>query len=112
MRRATALILATAAITALGAASAFAATRSVTWNYTPPKTMSITKNTTVKWTWRNTGAHNVVIKRGSVTGSTVKSSGGVKASGTYSYKFASAGTFTVFCTPHINSGMRQTITVR
>lgn len=108
MRRTTALVLAVFAFAAIAATSALAATKSVNWTF-GASSFSIAKNTTVKWTWARTGAHNVVIKKGS---STVKTSGGVKTSGTYSYKFASAGTYTVYCSPHINAGMKQTVTVR
>lgn len=109
MRRTTALILAVTAFAVLGVTSAFAATKSVSWNFNSGGAYSISKNTTVKWTWGGTGAHNVVIKKGS---SQIKTSGGVKTSGTYNYKFTSAGTYTAYCAPHINAGMKQTITVR
>jgi len=101
MRRIAALA-ATTAVAASLASPAVASTKSVTWNLTPPSTLSIKKNDTVKFSWSGGLPHNVV-------GPGFRS-GSPKVKSSYSRKFTKTGTFTVYCAPH-SSIMVTTITV-
>jgi plastocyanin len=101
MRRIAALA-ATTAVAASLASPAVASTKTVTWNFSPPATLAIKKNDTVKFSWSGGLPHNVVGKG--------FKSGSPKAKGTYSRKFTSKGTFTVYCAPH-SSIMVTKITV-
>jgi len=99
-----AAVVATAvAITAL---PAFAATKSVSLkdNSFSPKSLKISKGTTVKWTWRGSNPHNVT-----VTSGPVKFHSPTKTSGTFSKKLSKKGTYKIVCTIH--AGMTQTIKV-
>jgi plastocyanin len=70
-----------------------------------PKSLSIARNTTVTFAWRDDGtAHNVVSK-----GAKRFKSIGVRSAGTQSRKFTSAGTYRYVCTLH--PGMAGRITV-
>jgi plastocyanin len=70
-----------------------------------PKTVSVPKGGTVKWTNDDSVGHDV-------TGSDFKSgsAGGLSGGDTYSHKFATAGTFKYRCTVH--PGMEGTVTVK
>ncbi len=71
-----------------------------------PKNLSIARNTTVTFAWRDdTTGHNVVSK-----GPKRFKSIGVRSSGSQSRKFTSAGTYRYVCTLH--PGMAGRITVR
>lgn len=108
MRRIFVLAATTASLAAF-TGTALAATINVDpWNYDPtPRT--ITKGDTVKWTWKNAvSPHNVYIANSS--GRVLKNSGSAKRTGTYSYKFNTKGTFTVYCRPH-SDFMKTTVTV-
>jgi plastocyanin len=96
------------AVFAATASFAFAATKSVgvkqsgsKFSFTP-KTLSIKKGDTVKWSWSGSTPHNV-------SGKGFKSKSGTKV--TYSHKFTKAGKFTVVCTFHKALGQTMTIKV-
>jgi len=99
-------VVATAGVS-LAAIPAFAATKtiSVRDNSFSPKTTTVKKNTTVRWVWRGSNPHNVVVTRGPV-----KFKSAVKTSGTYRKKLTRTGRYTIVCTIH--SGMTSRITVK
>jgi plastocyanin len=91
------------AVTAFAVVPAQSATRgvSVKDNFFSPKSLTVSKRTTVKWSWKGRAPHNVTFR-------TVHSS--TKRSGTYSLKFNRAGSFSYKCTIH--PGMTGKITVK
>lgn len=103
----------TAALAGAFAATAFAATKSVTVgdNYfvrssgTP--TVTVKKNDTVRWVWRGDSSHNVVVTRGAV-----KFKSPVKTSGTYRRKMTRKGTYTIICTIHGKSDQSMKLVVK
>jgi plastocyanin len=95
--------LAAAGAVAALAVPSFAATKgvSVKDDFFSAKKITVSKGTTVKWTWKGDNPHNVVGKG---------FNSGVKTSGTFSRKFKKAGTFKYRCTIH--SGMKGTVVVK
>ena len=83
------------------AAPAAAATRNVKIgdNYFvragSPPTVSVTKGTTVRWNWRGTRPHNVLVRRGPVSFQSA-----VKRSGSFSRKMRRKGTYKIVCSIH------------
>ena len=87
-------------------------------NQFAPSATTVAAGTTVTWTWNScTGDgyggqmctdHSVVFDAGNRAGS------GVESSGSFSSRFATAGTYTYHCSIHgtATSGMRGTITVQ
>jgi plastocyanin len=68
-----------------------------------PKTLSVKKGTTVKWSWNTGGVpHNLV-------GKGFKSK--ISAKATLTHKFTKAGTYKYVCTLHKAQGMTGTIKV-
>ena len=99
-------LLATAGLAA-AAVPAVAATRTVKVDddFFSPKTLSVKKGTTVKWTWVGDAPHNVrAVKGPQRFGSSIKSSG------TYRKTLRRKGTYRIVCTIH--SGMTMKLTVR
>jgi plastocyanin len=96
----------------LFAAPAVAATRTVRigddWYVRDgyPRTVSVTKGTTVRWRWVGDDDHNVSVRRGPVT---FRSD--LKRSGAYSRKMRRKGTYRIICTIH-QPDMRMTLKVR
>ncbi|MEZ5120534.1 MAG: plastocyanin/azurin family copper-binding protein [Solirubrobacterales bacterium] len=107
MKRLIAPALAVAAAGAILAVPAFAKTRTVTIrdNSFTPKTMTVKKNTTVRWVWKGRAPHNVTVRRGPVT---FRSS--TQTSGSFSKKLTKKGVYQLHCTIH--PGMDETIRVR
>jgi len=69
-----------------------------------PKSVTVKKGTTVRWSWNSGGVpHNVVGK-----GFKSKTAGKV----TFSKKFTKAGTYRYVCTIHKAQGMKGTVKVR
>jgi plastocyanin len=110
-------ILAATAVTALAAAAAipaFAATTSVKVgdNYYVRDggrpTVTISKGSTLKFVWKGSSPHNVVKKSG--PGGQINS--GAKVKGTWSHKFTSGGTYTLYCTIHGLKDMGLTVRVK
>ena len=91
------------AVTAFAVVPAQSATRGVSLrdNFFSPKSLTISRGTTVKWTWRGRAPHNVTF-RGSAHSRT-------QTSGSYSHKFNNRGRFAYRCTIH--PGMVGTIRV-
>jgi plastocyanin len=98
-----------AAVLAAGAAVALAATVKVgvrksgtRYSFTP-KTLTIRRGDTVRWSWRGSVPHNV-------TGPGFHSRTATRL--TFSRRFTRAGTYRVRCTIHAALGQRMTIRVR
>ena len=103
-------ILSTLAI--VGVAGAFAApslaankTVKVADDVFKPKTMTVSKGTTVLFRWTGDNPHNVV-----VTSGPAKFRSDTKVSGTYKRKLKKKGTYRIVCTIHSN--MKMTLKVR
>jgi plastocyanin len=106
MRKLTVLVCALAALAILPT-SVGAATKTVRVgdNFFSPRSITISKGSSVRWRWVGDARHNVVATRGASFRSTIK------ASGTYTRTFRRRGTVRYICTIHPSS-MRGTITVR
>ena len=90
-------------VSAVLAVSAFAATKTITIrdNLFSPKSVSVSKGTTVKWVWRGNAPHNVTFKKLGEASDTTES-------GTFKLRFKQAGTYKYMCTVH---GFKGKITV-
>jgi plastocyanin len=106
MRKLICLALALALLGMLPA-SVGAATKSVRVgdNFFSPRSVTISKGSTIRWRWVGSSRHNVVATRGASFRSTTK------RTGTYSRTFRRRGTVRYVCTVHPAS-MRGTITVK
>jgi plastocyanin len=60
-----------------------------------PPTVTVTKGTTVKWNWRGSRQHNVVVQKGPA-----RFQSALKRSGSYSKKMKRAGTYKIICSIH------------
>ena len=106
MRKLLAVPLAIGALVVLLVVPANSATTvSVKDNFFSPKTTSISRGSTVKWTWRGSAPHNVTKTKGPGT----KFRSPNKLSGTYSHKFTRRGTYTIVCTIHPGMSMKLTV---
>jgi plastocyanin len=96
-------ILAVAGASLSLAIPSFAATKgvSVVDDAFKAKTVTISKGSTVKWTWKGSNPHNV---KGSGFASKVQ------VKGTFSHRFTQRGTFNYRCTIH--SGMTGKVIVK
>lgn len=100
MRQTLAVALAVALFAAI-AATALAATRTVTVgdNYyvrsSGVPTVTVKRNDTVKWVWRGDSSHDVRVKKGPV-----KFKSPIKTSGTYRRKMTRRGTYVIYCVVH------------
>ena len=108
MRRAS-LVATTATalfVSAVLAVSALAATKTISIgdDFFSPKSVSVSKGTTVKWVWRGKSSHNVTVKSGPV-----KFASKTQSKGSFSKKLAKAGTYKLYCTIH---GTKQSLTIR
>jgi plastocyanin len=105
------ILAAVPALTAAIAIPALAATKSVEVddNYfvrdsgTP--TVTVKKNTSVRWKWEGKNPHNVT-----VTSGPVKFHSSTKTSGTFTKKVTRTGTYRIICTIH--DGMKMTLKVK
>ena len=70
-------------------------TISVKDNVFGPKSTTVKKGTTVKFTWRGNAPHNVTVVKGPV-----KFRSATKSSGTYSKQMTRSGTYRITCTIH------------
>jgi plastocyanin len=110
MRKLLALTAATAATASL-AVPALAATKTVkvgddyfVRSGSRP-TVSVKKNSTVKWVWAGKSAHNVFVTKGPQ-----KFHSRTIAKGSYSHRMTKKGSYTIVCTIH--SGMEMTLKVK
>ena len=70
-------------------------------------TVTVAKNTRVKWVWRGDSAHNVKVASGPVTfGSSTK------RAGSYVKKVKRTGTYRIVCTVHGPDDQRMKLVVR
>ena len=112
MRKLIVLALITA-MCAVGATAAYAATRTVSVgnNYfvreSGKPTVTIRRNSTVKWRWVERGAHNVVVSSGPV-----KFKSKILRTGSYSRKMTRRGTYNIYCTIHGRSDQSMKLVVK
>ena len=102
-----------AGLAGASAAPALAATKRVTVgdNYFvrdgAAQTVTVARNTHVKWVWRGDSLHNVKVAKGPAKfGSTSK------RSGSYAKKAKRAGTYTIICTVHGADDQSMKLVVR
>jgi plastocyanin len=69
-------------------------------------TVTVTKGTTVKWNWRGTRQHNVVVQKGPVGFQSA-----LKRSGSFKRKMRRVGTYKIICSIHAPD-MAMTLKVR
>jgi plastocyanin len=119
-RSACAAVVALGLVTACGSDSAgpgdevpFNGTITVQNTSFSPAAVTIEVGDSVTWRWQG-GTHSVT--QGTTPDASQDPSrlfdSGVKSSGTFGYRFTSAGTVPYFCRPHFASGMKGTITVK
>jgi plastocyanin len=95
------------------ASVAMAATRSVKVGddyYVRAKgvpTVTVSKGTTVKWSFRGSNPHTVTVSKGPR-----RFDSGVKTSGSYSKKVTKRGTYTIYCTIHGASDQKMKLVVK
>ena len=70
-------------------------------------TVTVTRNTRVKWLWRGDSPHNVVVTRGPV-----KFRSKTMRTGSYSKLMTRGGTYKIVCTIHGGSDQSMTLKVR
>jgi plastocyanin len=105
-------LIAAGAATALAAGAlaipALAATKTVQVkdNKFVANSITVSKNTTVKWVWKGKAPHNVVVTKGPAK---FKSTTQVK--GSFSKKLTKKGTYSILCTIHA-PGMKMTVKVK
>lgn len=80
---------------------AVAGTKTVSWGFSSPHSITVSKGTKVTWSW-SSGGHNVVGPGLSTA---------VKARGSASRTFTSKGSFRYHCAPHA-AAMYITVNVR
>ncbi len=119
-RFACALVVAAGLVTACGSDSTgpgeppgpFNGTITVQNTSFSPSSVTIAVGDSVTWRWAG-GSHSVT--QGTTPDPSQDPSrlfdSGVKSSGTFGYRFTSAGTFPYFCRPHFASGMKGTVKV-
>jgi plastocyanin len=105
-------LIAAGAATALAAGAlaipALAATKTVQVkdNKFVANSITVSKNTTVKWVWKGKAPHNVVVTKGPA-----KFKSTVQVKGSFSKKLTKKGTYNLLCTIHA-PGMKMTVKVR
>ena len=107
MRKVLAVGCVLALVAAALAVPALAATKSIALRDTffSPKSMTVSKGTTVKWVWRGRLPHNVTVKSGPV-----KFRSKTQTTGSFSKRLTRAGTYRIVCTIH--PGMNLTLKVK
>jgi plastocyanin len=103
MRKLIVILAVAALLAAVGAVSAFGASKTVKWHVPTSSTMKISKGGSVKWVWTDGAPHNV-------KGPGFKSKTVAKKGTTYSHTFKSKGTFKVICQVHPTT-MKTTVKV-
>ena len=111
MRKLLVCVLAAALLCGL-AATAPASTRSIKIgdNYFVRSkgvpTVTVSRNSTVKWNFRGESVHNVTVSKGPV-----KFHSPTKGSGSFSKKVTKAGTYTIYCSIHGPGDQKMTLIV-
>ncbi|MDH3197549.1 MAG: plastocyanin/azurin family copper-binding protein [Candidatus Krumholzibacteria bacterium] len=75
-----------------------------------PASAAIAAGDSVTWRFEGSASHTVTEGTGPTDPGPLFDSG-LRNSGTFGYRFTSAGTFQYYCNPHFAQGMRGTITV-
>jgi plastocyanin len=75
-----------------------------------PRNVTISVGDSVTWSWEGSANHTVTNGTSPATGGNLFDDG-PKSSGTFGYRFTSAGSVPYFCRLHFGSGMTGTITV-
>jgi len=70
-----------------------------------PRTVTVGKGTTVKWNWKGSDQHNVVVRKGPK-----KFQSGLKSKGSFQRKLSKRGTYKIICSIHAPD-MRMTLKV-
>ena len=70
-----------------------------------PRTVSVAKGTTVKWNWKGSDQHNVVVQKGPK-----KLQSALKTKGSFQRKLKKRGTYKIICSIHAPD-MRMTLKV-
>jgi plastocyanin len=106
LRRLRALLALTVLLAAVSSV-AVAATRTVLIkNFAfNPKTLTISRGSSVTWKWQGYFNHNVAVKSGPV-----KFRSRIQYKGAFSHTFLRAGTYHLYCTLH--PSMKETVVVR
>jgi plastocyanin len=105
LRKLLTLAVLIAAVFAIPAMAAGTKTSSLKDDYFTKSKLTVTKGTTVKWTWKTGDKHTVTELSGKW------GSKGETRKGTFTHKFAKKGKFTVYCLVHPVE-MRQRIVVK
>ena len=107
MRKLVAIGAASAALVVSMVAPSVAGTRTVGVkdDFYSPRSLTVSRNTTVRWKWSADGRHNVVVLRGPL-----KFRSKLVRSGSYSKKLTRRGTYRIVCTVH--SEMTMSVRVR
>jgi len=92
--------------TGVGACSGTNAAVAVCDNHYSPTMSTITKGTSITWTWKGTNQHSVTFQNGTLAGTTSST----MSSGSYTLAFPDTGTFNYQCNVH-GSVMSGTVTV-
>jgi plastocyanin len=84
-------------LTLVAAAPAAAKTKSVKIgdDFFKPKTVTVSKGTTVKWNWTGSRKHNVLVQKGPRHFQSA-----LKSSGSFSRKLKKRGTYKIICSIH------------
>ena len=100
-------ILGALGVIAAIAVPSFAATKTIKIgdNFFKPKSVTVSKGTTVKWRFTGQVAHNVTVTKGPQ-----KFHSNTQQKGSYSHKMTKKGTYKIICTIH--PGMEMTLKVR
>jgi len=89
----------------------FTGTIRVLDNRFSPANVTIAVGDSVTWRWDGSNAHSVE-EGTSLTNPTPLFDSGNKTSGTFGYRFTTAGTYPYFCRPHFAAGMTGVVTVQ
>jgi len=76
-----------------------------------PASATIAVGDSVTWRFDGSSSHTVTEGSGPSDPGPIFDSSPARSSGTFGYRFNSAGTYQYYCVPHFASGMRGTITV-
>ena len=105
MRKPLTLAALFAAFFAIPATAASTKTTTLKDNHFAKSKLTVSKGSTVKWTWKTRNKHTVTELNGKW------GSGGPRKKDTFKHKFAKKGKFTVYCLVHPVE-MRQQIVVK
>jgi plastocyanin len=70
-------------------------------------TVTVSRNTRVKWLWRGNALHNVTVLRGPVKFHSIS-----MQTGSYSKRMTRAGTYKIYCTIHGAADQSMTLKVK